>query len=71
MDSHGVIGGHCAAKEKRMAETDNPWKSALDGLFPLAMAFFLPEDAGKVSCQRGQESLETELRPMLRPVSER
>jgi hypothetical protein len=48
-----------------MAETDNPWKSALDGLFPLAMAFFLPEDAAAVEWKRTPESLETELRPML------
>jgi hypothetical protein len=48
-----------------MAETDNPWKTALDGLFPLAMAFFLPEDAAAVEWTRTPESLETELRPML------
>jgi hypothetical protein len=48
-----------------MAETDNPWKSALDDLFPLAMAFFLPEDAAAVNWSRSTESLETELRPIL------
>jgi hypothetical protein len=48
-----------------MAETDNPWKQGLDELFPLALAFFLPEDAATVAWARDHESLETELRPML------
>ncbi len=52
-----------------MAETDNPWKQALDELYPLAMAFFLPQEAATVDWTRDHESLETELRPML-PASQ-
>jgi hypothetical protein len=48
-----------------MAETDNPWKQALDDLCPLALTFFLPEAARKLNLARGFEALETELRPML------
>jgi hypothetical protein len=48
-----------------MAETDNPWKEALDELFPLAMEFFLPEEAARVQWSRDHESLETELRAQL------
>jgi hypothetical protein len=48
-----------------MAETDNPWKQALDELYPLAMLFFLPVQAAAVAWNREVESLETELRPML------
>jgi hypothetical protein len=51
-----------------MAETDNPWKQALDELFPLALMFFLPEPARKLNPARGFEALETELRPLL-PIS--
>jgi hypothetical protein len=48
-----------------MAETDNPWKTALDELFPLAMRSFLPEDAERVAWYIDYESRETELRPLL------
>src|SRR6185436_13130822 len=48
-----------------MAETDNPWKQALDELVLLVLAFFLPEPARRLNLQRGFEALETELRPLL------
>src|SRR5262245_11904618 len=48
-----------------MAETDNPWKEALDKLFPLAMAFFMPEEAARVDWTRDYESQLTELLPQL------
>jgi hypothetical protein len=48
-----------------MAETDSPWKQALDELFVLMMAFFLPPEAATVEWTRDHESLETELQPML------
>jgi hypothetical protein len=48
-----------------MAETDNPWKESLSELFPLALAFFLPEEAATVDWARDTESLETELLPLL------
>lgn len=52
-----------------MAETDNPWKEALDKLYPLAMRFFLPEAAQRVDWTRDYETLETDLRPFL-PASQ-
>ncbi len=48
-----------------MAETDNPWKQALDDLFPLAMGFFLPNEAATFEWTRDYEPRETELRPLL------
>jgi hypothetical protein len=48
-----------------MAETDNPWKQALDELYSWAMAFFLPGAAETIAWTRDPESLETELRPLL------
>jgi hypothetical protein len=48
-----------------MADTDNPWKQALDELFPLGMAFFLPAAAARVDWTRDYEPRETELQPLL------
>jgi hypothetical protein len=45
---------------------DSPWKEILDSFFPSFMAYFFPRAYNEIDWERGFESLDTELRQIVR-----
>ncbi len=60
--------GRRRAQPAPRADSDSPWKEALDRFFERCIAFFFPKIHADIDWSRGYEMLDKELQPIVRPA---